>query len=65
MISMAYPFRKYGGAGALMLALVATIGVLQSEPAQGHGLVMYATDGAPVARYHLETAWPSKLKIGA
>lgn len=28
-------------------------------------LVMYATDGKPVARYHLEHAWPSKLEIGA
>ncbi|WP_158893774.1 phage tail protein [Amycolatopsis anabasis] len=28
-------------------------------------LVMYATDGSPVARYHLENAWPSKLEIGA
>jgi phage tail-like protein len=28
-------------------------------------LVMYATDGTAVARYHLEMAWPSKLEIGA
>ena len=28
-------------------------------------LVMYNTDGKPVARYHLEHAWPSKLEIGA
>jgi phage tail-like protein len=28
-------------------------------------LVMYATDGTPVARYYLEMAWPSKLEIGA
>ena len=28
-------------------------------------LVMYNYDGAPVARYHLEHAWPSKLEIGA
>ena len=27
-------------------------------------LVMYNTDGKPVARYHLEQAWPSKLEIG-
>jgi phage tail-like protein len=27
-------------------------------------LVMYATDGKPVARYHLENAWPSKVEIG-
>ena len=24
------------------------------------GLVMYNCDGMPVARYHLESAWPSK-----
>jgi phage tail-like protein len=27
-------------------------------------LVMYNFDGTPVARYHLEHAWPSKLEIG-
>jgi phage tail-like protein len=27
-------------------------------------LVMYTTDGKPVARYHLESAWPSKLEVG-
>jgi hypothetical protein len=48
-----------------MLALIATTGLSLSASAQGHGLVMYATDGTPVARYHLEMAWPSKLGIGA
>ncbi|MDW5330088.1 phage tail protein [Plantactinospora sp. KLBMP9567] len=33
--------------------------------ARNGSLVMYATDGTPVARYHLEHAWPSKLEIGA
>jgi len=28
-------------------------------------LVMYDVEGAVVARYHLENAWPSKLEIGA
>jgi phage tail-like protein len=28
-------------------------------------LVMYAADGSPVARYHMEHAWPAKLEIGA
>jgi phage tail-like protein len=28
-------------------------------------LVMYSTDGTPVARYHLEHAWPAKIEIGA
>ena len=28
-------------------------------------LVMYGTDGKPVARYHMENAWPSMVKIGA
>jgi phage tail-like protein len=27
-------------------------------------LVMYSTDGSPVARYYLENAWPSKLETG-
>ncbi len=28
-------------------------------------LVMYNSDGKPVARYHLENAWPAKLEVGA
>jgi phage tail-like protein len=28
-------------------------------------LIMYNTDGQPVARYHLEHAWPSKMEISA
>jgi phage tail-like protein len=28
-------------------------------------LVMYNTDGKPVARYHMENAWPAKIEIGA
>ena len=28
-------------------------------------LVMYDVEGKPVARYHLESAWPSKVEIGA
>jgi phage tail-like protein len=27
-------------------------------------LVMYDTTGEPVARYHLQSAWPAKLEIG-
>jgi len=27
-------------------------------------VVVFAHDGSPVARYHLENAWPSKLEIG-
>ena len=27
-------------------------------------LTMYSFDGAPVARYYLENAWPSKLELG-
>ncbi|HKY60353.1 MAG TPA: phage tail protein [Gemmatimonadota bacterium] len=27
-------------------------------------LVMYDYDGKPIARYHLENAWPSKIEIG-
>ena len=28
-------------------------------------VVVFAVDGGPVARYHLENAWPSKLEIGS
>ncbi len=28
-------------------------------------LVMYDVSGKPVARYHLEMAWPAKIEIGA
>ena len=28
-------------------------------------VVVFAHDGSPVARYHLENAWPSTLEIGA
>jgi phage tail-like protein len=28
-------------------------------------LVMYGADGKPVARYHMENAWPSIVKVGA
>jgi len=28
-------------------------------------LVMYNVDGAPVARYYLENAWPSAIEVGA
>ena len=28
-------------------------------------LVMYSSNGQPVARYHLANAWPSKLEVGA
>jgi phage tail-like protein len=28
-------------------------------------LVVFATDGSPVARYHLESAWPSRLEVGS
>ncbi|MFL6126514.1 phage tail protein [Actinophytocola sp.] len=27
-------------------------------------LIMYGVDGKPVARYHMEHAWPSQVKIG-
>ena len=27
-------------------------------------LVMYNVDGKPVARYHMEHAWPAKIEIG-
>ena len=39
--------------------------VTSSRPARARSLVMYNYDGKPVARYHLENAWPSKMEIGA
>lgn len=40
--------------------------VVQGNPAAARkscSLVMYNVDGKPVARYHLEAAWPSKLEV--
>jgi hypothetical protein len=40
--------------------------VLEGQPAAARKsctLVMYAADGTPVARYHLESAWPAKIEI--
>jgi phage tail-like protein len=28
-------------------------------------IVVFAIDGSPVARYHLENAWPSRLDVGS
>lgn len=36
-----------------------------NEARKSCSLVMYNYDGAPVARYHLFHAWPSKLEVGA
>ena len=44
-------------------AAAATDGVLAAR--KNASLIMYSTDGTPVARYHLELAWPSKIEIGA
>jgi hypothetical protein len=35
----------------------------QPEP-PGLARTMYSTDGTPVARYHLEMAWPAKIELG-
>jgi hypothetical protein len=35
------------------------------KPGKPLTLVMYNTTGDPVARYHLEDAWPAKIEIGA
>jgi len=37
----------------------------QASAAKRASLVMYNADGTPVARYHLEQAWPVKLESGA
>jgi phage tail-like protein len=42
--------------------------VLRGDMAQARrdaSIVLYSSDGKPVARYHLEHAWPSKLALGA
>ena len=42
--------------------------VLFGNMAQAHkscSLVMYNVEGKPVARYHLENAWPAKIEIGS
>jgi phage tail-like protein len=36
-----------------------------TEARKSTTLVMYDTRGEPVARYHLDDAWPSKLEIGS
>jgi phage tail-like protein len=36
-----------------------------SEARKNAALVMYDTAGDPVARYHLENAWPSKLEVSS
>ena len=40
-------------------------GVVESQIAarKDATIMMYDTGGRPVARYHLENAWPSKLEI--
>jgi phage tail-like protein len=35
------------------------------EARKNAALVMYDTAGEPVARYHLENAWPSKLEVNS
>jgi tail tube protein gp19 len=49
----------HGSASPELLALV------QSGKRSDPDVVMLNADGAPVARYHLMHAWPSKLEIGA
>jgi hypothetical protein len=41
------------------------VALLQSGKRSDPDVVMLSADGKPVARYHLEHAWPSKLEIGA
>ena len=36
-----------------------------SSARKNASLVMYDATGTPVARYHLENAWPAKLEIGS
>jgi phage tail-like protein len=39
--------------------------VLTGAARKNASLVIYNTDGKPVARYHMANAWPAKLEIGA
>jgi T4-like virus tail tube protein gp19 len=39
--------------------------LMEQAAAKDAVVVMYDTAGKPVARYHLENAWPSKVEIGA
>jgi phage tail-like protein len=43
------------------------LAALQNAPAarKSCSLVMYDAENKPVARYHLENAWPAKVEIGA
>jgi phage tail-like protein len=43
----------------------AVLGGNMLEARRSCSLVMYAPDGKPVARYHMEHAWPAKIEIGA
>jgi hypothetical protein len=49
----------HGSGSSALLALV------QSGKRSDPDVVMLSADGKPVARYHLEHAWPSKLEIGS
>jgi hypothetical protein len=60
-LSMVYGSTElvHGSASPALLAWV------QSGKRSDPDVVLFSADGKPVARYHLEDAWPSKLEIGA
>jgi hypothetical protein len=59
------------GAAIALVALTAASSAHASSPLNpqleppGLARTMYSTDGTPVARYHLEMAWPAKIEVGA
>ena len=57
-------FMSYVGLILLALGLVLLGGDMMTAR-RSCSLVMYAADGKPVARYHMEHAWPAKIEIGA
>jgi hypothetical protein len=70
MTTIAHLIPTVARTGALILALIGTSALPMSASAQSLDapknesvdLVMYSTDGAPVARYHLENAWPTRVE---
>ena len=62
--------RTLAAAAIALVALTAASGAHASSPLNpqpeppGLAGTTYSTDGTPVARYHLETAWPAKIELG-
>jgi|tagenome__1003787_1003787.scaffolds.fasta_scaffold20895275_2 hypothetical protein len=63
--------RTLAAAAIAVVTLTAASSALAASPLNpqpeppGLARTMYSTDGTPVARYHLEMAWPAKIELGA